>query len=112
MAKESRGSSGFLWLLIGIILGVAGAVAVYVLVNRPAAEAPVDALAPSVKMETPALPPEPLPPPVAPPVAAKPAVTVQPHSAQSDDQIADDAAATGMTGPATPPPADPGPATN
>jgi len=102
MARSGRGSNGFLWLTVGLLIGVAATVGLYFYLTRTPAET-VSPSAPTIKMQTPPLPADPEPPPAAPPVVASPAPAPQP----TDPQIADDAAATGMTGPATPPPEQP-----
>lgn len=104
MAKREGGSSPVFWLILGILAGVLATVAIYLFLTRSPDEADPIEPAPSVQMETPALPAEPIAPPATPPVVAPEPTPTPPRPAPSepDEQVNEDAAATGMTGPATP----------
>ena len=112
MAREGGGGgSAFGWTLLGILVGVAGTLAVETLLShqqpRQAEEQPAASAAPVVAAAS----------PVAPKPVEKPAVSAAPPKSQtatpSQEDVEDDAAAAGMTSRSRPSDASqPGPAPN
>jgi hypothetical protein len=98
MAREGGGGGGaFGWLVLGVIVGVAGTLAVETLIGHHGpqqAEQPATSAA--VAVVTPAAAP---PPPAAPvqPVSAAPTAVATDASSLSHEDVQDDAAAAGMT---------------
>jgi hypothetical protein len=97
MAREGGGGGGaFLWTILGVIVGVAGTLAVETLMSHRAAESEQTPTSAAIAVVTP-----PAPPPVvaapAPPVSSTPATVSTDASTPSHEDVQDDAAAAGMT---------------
>ena len=95
MAGGRSGSSGFLWLVIGVCLGISGTLVSLILINRNhdrAIEEADTATRPGLAIEHGARPRL-----AAPSRAAEPAASSSPETAAEAAQVADDAAAAGLT---------------
>ena len=96
MAREGGGGGGaFVWMILGLIIGVAGTLAVMTLMSyrhAPAEQPPTSAAIAVVTQ--PAVPP---PPPPAQPASAASATVATDATSPSHEDVEDDAAAAGMT---------------
>ncbi len=97
MAGGRSGSSGFLWLVIGVCLGISGTLVSLILINRNhdrALEEPdtVGHARPGLAVERGARPRVALPS-----QGVEPAASSSPETAAEAAQVADDAAAAGLT---------------
>jgi hypothetical protein len=98
MAREGGGGGGaFLWTILGIIVGVAGTLAVETLMSHHETATEQTPTSAAVAVVTPAAAPRVDPAPVAPPPSAAPAVASTDTSQLSHEDVQDDAAAAGMT---------------
>ena|SRR5579862_9757353 len=97
MAREGGGGGGaFGWTILGVIIGVAGTLAVQTLMSaRHAGEAEQPPTSAAVAVVTQPVPPPP-PAPTVQPVSSTPAVNTE-ASSPSHEDVEDDAAAAGMT---------------
>jgi hypothetical protein len=97
MARESRGSNAFGWIVLGFLAGVAATLAVLTyltpsegLTRHPVAASSAPSAAPDVVSAA-------APAPVVPKPVKAPVVPHEPPPPQTDQQVQDDAAAAGMT---------------
>jgi len=99
MAREGGGGGGaFLWTILGMVVGVAGTLAVETLMSHHETAAEPAPTSAAVAVVTPPAPaPRVDPAPVAPPPSAAPAVASTDTSQLSHEDVQDDAAAAGMT---------------
>ncbi len=99
MAREGGGGGGaFLWTILGMVVGVAGTLAVETLMSHhETATEPAPTSAAVAVVTPPAPAPRVDPAPVAPPPSAAPAVASTDTSQLSHEDVQDDAAAAGMT---------------
>jgi hypothetical protein len=97
MAREGGGGGGaFGWTILGVIVGVAGTLAVETLMSRHATETEQTPTSAAVAVVTPPAPPPSVQTPVQ-PVSSTPAALSTDASTPSHEDVEDDAAAAGMT---------------
>ncbi|HXQ09802.1 MAG TPA: hypothetical protein VN805_02265 [Caulobacteraceae bacterium] len=98
MAREGGGGGGaFGWTILGVIVGVAGTLAVETLMSRHATETEQTPTSAAVAVVTPQpAPPPPVQTPVQ-PVSSTPAALAADAGDPSHEDVQDDAAAAGMT---------------
>lgn len=102
MAREGGGGGGaFGWMILGVVIGVAGTLAVETLIGHRGtqAEQPSSAATPALAVVTSAPPAPPIPAPVAhdAPSTTPAASPLSPAMQPSTEDVQDDAAAAGMT---------------
>jgi hypothetical protein len=97
MAREGGGGGGaFGWLVLGVIVGIAGTLAVETLASRHATVTEQTPTSAAVAVVTPPAPPPPVETPAR-PVSSTPASLSTDATTPSHEDVADDAAAAGMT---------------